>query len=69
MIIAIIFGLGALSLFNSCESLPIQYTNYTSDKYQIKFQYPSDWILKEKTNRFEEGSDISISDDNIGRGI
>jgi len=44
----------------------IQYTNYTSDKYQIEFQYPTDWILKEKTNRFEAGSEISISDANIG---
>jgi PsbP-like protein len=45
------------------KSLPIQYTNYTSDKYRIQFQYPSDWLIEEKTNRFEE-ADITISNPN-----
>lgn len=55
-----------LSLPDSSESLPLQYSNYTSDKYQIQFQYPSNWTVEEKTNRFEEGSDISISNPNLG---
>jgi len=53
---------------NSSQSLPLQYSNYTSDKYQIQFQYPSDWLIKEKTTRFEEGSDITISNNNIASG-
>ena len=38
-----------------------QYKNYTSQKYQIQFEYPSTWMLEEKTNRFDEGLDISIT--------
>jgi hypothetical protein len=34
--------------------------SYSSNKYQIQFQYPSDWEFNEKTNRFEEGTDIRI---------
>jgi hypothetical protein len=56
------------SLTNSSESLPLQHSNYTNDKYQIQFQYPSDWLIEEKTNRFEEGSDITISNNNIASG-
>ena len=48
--------------------MPLQYSNYTSDKYQIQFQCPSDWLIKEKTTRFEEGSDITISNNNIASG-
>jgi hypothetical protein len=57
-----------LSLPNNSESLPVQYSNYTNDKHQIQFQYPSDWLIKEKTNRFEEGHDITISNNNIASG-
>jgi hypothetical protein len=57
-----------LFVLDAEDVLAIQYTNYTSDKYQIQFQYPSDWLLEEKTNRFEEGNDISISSNNIPDG-
>jgi len=43
----------------------IQYSNYTSDKYQVQFQYPSTWTLNEKTNRFETGSEIKIDSPNL----
>jgi hypothetical protein len=56
----VILGMSTISILNTSESLPIEYKNYTSDKYQIQFQYPSNWALKEKSNRFEQGSDISI---------
>ena len=36
-------------------------TNYSSGLYQIQFQYPSAWELNEKTSRFDEGTDISVS--------
>jgi hypothetical protein len=48
------------SMANNTEALSPSYSNYTGDKYQIGFQYPSDWEFNEKTNRFEEGTDISI---------
>jgi hypothetical protein len=51
----------ALLLSNAGDVLALQYTNYTSDKYQIQFQYPTDWILKERMNRFEEGTDITVT--------
>ena len=55
-----------ISNVNGCFAL--QYTNYTSNKSQIQFQYPSNWLIKEKANRFEEGSDIDISKNNIAAG-
>jgi hypothetical protein len=45
---------------NSQDVLALNYTNHTSDRYQIQFQYPSDWELKEKTTRFDEGTSIAI---------
>jgi len=36
-------------------------TNFSSGLYQIQFEYPSTWELNEKTSRFDEGSDISVS--------
>jgi hypothetical protein len=45
---------------NSQNVLAVQYTNHTSDRYQIQFQYPSDWEFKEKMTRFDEGTDISV---------
>ena len=35
--------------------------NYTSNLYQIQFQYPSNWDLREKTSRFDDGTDISVN--------
>jgi hypothetical protein len=39
----------------------IIWATYTSDKYGISFEYPSDWVVEEKTNRFESGSDVLAS--------
>ena len=44
----------------------IDYSNYTSTKYQIQFQYPSDWNVTEKTGRFDEGSDLKIANPTSG---
>ena len=56
---------GAFALFliflNAQDVLAIQFSNYTSDKYQIQFQYPSNWELKEKMGRFDEGTDLAIT--------
>ena len=48
------------SMGNSTKAPSSSYSNYSSDRYQIRFNYPSDWEFNEKTNRFEEGTDISI---------
>jgi hypothetical protein len=49
-------------------SFALQFTDYTSEKYQIQFQYPSDWLIKEKANRSDEGAEIDISNKKIAAG-
>lgn len=49
-------------------SFALQYTDYLSEKYQIAFQYPSDWTIKEKSNKIAEGTEIEVSDKKIGNG-
>ena len=53
---------------NVNSSFALQYTNYLSEKYQIGFQYPSDWTIKEKSNNLEVGTEIDVSDKKIGDG-
>lgn len=53
---------------NVNSSFALQYTNYLSEKYQIAFQYPSDWTVKEKSNKLEEGTEIEVSNKEIGDG-
>ena len=49
-------------------SFALQYTDYLSEKYQIAFQYPSDWTIKEKSNKIAEGTEIDVSSKKIGDG-
>ena len=53
---------------NVNASFALQYTDYLSEKYQVAFQYPSDWTIKEKSNKLEEGTEIEVSDKEIGDG-
>ena len=53
---------------NANSSFALQYTNYLSEKYQIAFQYPSDWTIKEKSDKLEEGAEIEVSNKKIGDG-
>jgi len=46
----------------------ITYSNFTSEQYKIKFQYPSDWTVDEKTSRFDEGTSIKLSSPSLGAG-
>ncbi len=46
------------------DTLALEYVNYTSYKYKIQFQYPSDWIQSEKISNHDRGADISVSKDN-----
>ena len=64
------FILSNLIIFlpNINGSFALQFTDYTSEKYQIQFQYPSDWLIKEKANRSDEGAEIDISNKKIAAG-
>ena len=53
---------------NVNSSFALEYTNYLSEKYQIAFQYPSDWTIKEKSDKLEEGAEIEVSNKKIGDG-
>ncbi len=53
---------------NVDSSFALQYSNYLSEKYQIGFQYPSDWTIKEKSNNLEVGTEIDVSNKKIGDG-
>ena len=57
-----------LFIANINASFALQYTDYLSEKYQIAFQYPSDWTIKEKSNKIAEGTEIEVSDKKIGNG-
>jgi hypothetical protein len=57
-----------LFILNVNASFALQYTDYLSEKYQIAFQYPSDWTIEEKSNKLEEGTEIEVSDKEIGDG-
>lgn len=53
---------------NISETFALKYANFTKDKYQIQFQYPSDWVLEEKANGLKEESEIDVSNKKIGTG-
>jgi len=68
VILAVIGLFVFMHLSNLDESFALQYTNHTSDKYLIKFQYPSTWQISEKSNRFDEYADIRINDTSVADG-
>jgi len=43
------------------ESSALQYVNYTSYKYKIQFQYPTNWVQDERIGPNEIGPEISIT--------
>jgi hypothetical protein len=48
-------------LLNGGDTLALQYVNYTSYKYKIQLQYPTDWVQSEKLSSHDKGADISVS--------
>ena len=38
----------------------LEWKTYSNDKIGISFEYPSDWTIKEKTNRFDTGPEVLI---------
>ncbi len=66
LIIIGIIGILIYSLPNNpAFAINNNFTNYTNAKYNIEFQYPSYWELKEKSSRFDEGAEISIHSNSI----
>jgi len=55
-------------LSNVGDTLALEYVNYTSYKYKIQFQYPSDWIQSEKISNHDRGADISVSKNSGNNG-
>ena len=44
----------------------VEYTNYTSEKYGIQFEYPNDWKVTEKSSRFDQSGDLTIRSGKLG---
>jgi hypothetical protein len=58
---ALAISLSCLSMFTPENyAYAIVFLNYTSEKYGIHFEYPSDWDVLEKQSRFDEGGDIAV---------
>lgn len=58
------FFIVVICSLNSSFALP--YSNYTSDKYQIQFQYPYSWGIIEKNGSLDESPGIEIIDPSSG---
>ncbi len=54
---------GSLALNNSTEN-NLNYTIYSDDRLGISFEYPSDWNVEEKINRFSKYSDVLVYNGN-----
>ena len=50
---------GSLASNNSTEK-NLNYTIYSDDWLGISFEYPSDWNVEEKINRFSKYSDVQV---------
>ena len=50
---------------NSSNSNLVGWKTYTSDSIGISFDYPSDWQVQEKENRFDTGADVSVSNGDL----
>ena len=46
---------------NGGDTLALEYVNYTSYKYKVQFQYPTNWVQSEKITSHDKGADISVS--------
>jgi hypothetical protein len=66
--VLIIFTMAITSILMTIgnHAFAVKYSNYTSEKYGIQFDYPTDWTVTEKTSRFDDGSDIGITSPKLG---
>ena len=53
------------SSFTSAQQQATTWKTYSNSKFGFSIDYPSEWIIKEKTNRFETGVDLTIQSSNI----
>lgn len=51
---------------NLDSSFGLPYSIYTSEKYQIQFQYSFSWQIVEKNGTLDESPSIEISDPSTG---
>lgn len=51
IILAFTIGFG---FFNINSVFAIEFLNHTSEKFNISFEYPVDWTVKEPTSRFDD---------------
>lgn len=67
-ILAISYG---LLFLNTNFGLALEYNNFTSDRYQLQFEYPADWDFSEKETVTEFGPAINSSGDTriFGTGV
>ena len=49
-----------LSSMQLSNAQQMEWKNYTNDRLQISFEYPSNWTIEEKENRFEEGPEVVV---------
>lgn len=64
MSVQIPFGYAQLENITTTSNLSSgtngNWTTYTNDVFGMSFDYPSGWEVKEKKNRFDSGSDVSV---------
>jgi PsbP-like protein len=53
----------ALLVSNNSTEDSLNYTVYSNDRLGISFEYPSDWNIEEKINRFSKYSDVQVYND------
>jgi hypothetical protein len=62
-IVVACFSLLAFTMIEQDQVYAVQYSNHTSEKYKIQFDYPSNWFLDERTDRFNDQEDKFSSPD------
>lgn len=54
---------GSLATTNF-TSIPTNYTTYSDVRLGVSFEYPTNWTLDEKINRFEKNSEVAVINGN-----
>lgn len=60
IIILTVIGFSMTLYQHKVMAQPMEWSNYTNDNLGITFDYPSNWTMTEKNNRFEQGPDLSV---------
>ena len=54
-----------LSILGNTAFAQQQFATYKSERYDIQFEYPVNWTLKEKTSRVDDGGEITVRSPNL----